>query len=48
MQSINEKEQDELTAVELLAQVVAVVFNNELTAEEMREQVRLILESAKK
>lgn len=46
MQDIKEKEQDEMTAVELLAQIVAVVFNNELTAEEMREQVRVILESA--
>ncbi len=44
----NEKEKDELTAVELLAQVVAVVFDNSLTADEIREKVRKILESADK
>lgn len=42
-----EKEKDELTAVELLAQVVAVVFDKNLTADEIREKVRKILEAAK-
>lgn len=43
----NEKEKSEMTAVELLAQVVAVVFDSSLTADEIREKIRKILENAK-
>ncbi len=42
----NEKEFDELAAVDILAKVLAVVFDTSKTADEIREEVREILKTA--
>lgn len=44
----NEIDQEELKASELLSRVIAVVFDNTLAADEIREKIRKILERAGK